>query len=350
MGPTAAAPPSRDRVSATARRQGRLGPRRGCHDPNVESASMPSHPNAVLLWGEDPFLLREAAAEALEGVRPVEVEAAAWQGGETSDLSTPSLFGEVRALLVTGCRHLPEAGIAELATYLASPAPDARLVLLSQVAERGKPAAALVKLVKPVGEVRQIAVARKDLPQWVLSRAGRHSLALAPDAGRALIEVVGESPAALDAAVEQLATAFGTRRVTREQVESQFTGLGEQRVWDLSDRLFERDAARAVRSLRSLLESREEPLAILGGVSSRVRDLIRVKSLPERTPPAELARAAGLRFDWQARRYREQARRFTLAELVAVHARIAQADRELKSGSPGDVVLPVVVTEITTPA
>jgi len=311
---------------------------------------MAADPNVLLLWGEDPFLLREAAIEALHGVQPVEVEGEEWQGGETSDLATPSLFGEERALLVTGCRHLNEAASRELAGYLAAPSPDARLVLLCQVAERGKPPAALLKQVQPVGKVVQIAVARKDLPQWILSRAARHGAKIAPDAARALVEVLGEQPAALDAGVEQLAAAFGGGRISREQVESQFRGLGEQKTWDLCDRLFERDAARAVRSLRSLLDAREEPLMILGSVASRIRDLIRVKALPDRISPAEAAKAAGLRFDWQVRRYREQARRFTMTELVAIHARIAQADRELKSGATGDVVLPVVVTEIASPA
>jgi DNA polymerase-3 subunit delta len=311
---------------------------------------MSSDPNVLLLWGEDAFLLREAAIEALHGVRPVEVEADEWQGGETSDLATPSLFGEERALLVNGARHLTDVGSKELAAYLASPAPDARLVLLVQVAERGKPPAALVKLVQPVGEVRPVAVARKDLPTWIRDRAQRHEVSLAPDAAKAMVDVLGESPAALDAGLGQLAAAFGTVRLTRDHVESQFRGLGEQKVWDLCDRLFERDPAKAIRSLRSLLEAREEPLMILGSVSSRVRDLIRVKALPERTSPADVAKAAGLRFDWQARKYREQARRFTMAELVGIHARIAQADRELKSGGTGDVVLPVVVTTIAEPA
>jgi DNA polymerase-3 subunit delta len=311
---------------------------------------MAAAPNVLLLWGEDPFLLREAAMQALDGVRPVEVEADEWQGGETSDLATPSLFGEERALLVNGARHLNEAGAKELAAYLTSPAPDARLVVLVQVAERGKPPAALVKLVQPVGKVVQIAVARKDLPQWVRERAERHGASLAPDAARALVDVLGESPAALDAGVGQLAAAFGSARLTRDHVEEQFRGLGEQKVWDLCDRLFERDAPKAIRSLRALLEAREEPLMILGSVSSRIRDLIRVKALPERTSPAEVAKAAGLRFEWQGRKYREQARRFTMPELVGIHARIAQADREMKSGASGDVVLPVVVTAIAEPA
>ena len=101
-----------------------------------------------------------------------------------------------------------------------------------------------------------------------------------------------------------------------------------------------------MRSLRTLLESREDALMILGGIASRLRDLLRVRSLPDRMPAAELARAAGLRFDWQARRYREQARRFSLEELVQIHAEIVEADRAMKSGASEDVVLPVLIGRI----
>lgn len=85
---------------------------------------------------------------------------------------------------------------------------------------------------------------------------------------------------------------------------------------------------------------------ILGGIASRLRDLLRVRSLPERMPPAEAAKQAGLRFDWQVRRYREQARRFTLEELVAIHERVAWADEALKSGATADVVLPMLIAAI----
>ena len=62
---------------------------------------------------------------------------------------------------------------------------------------------------------------------------------------------------------------------------------------------------------------------ILGGIASRLRDLLRVRALPERMPLTEVAKTAGLRFDWQARRYRDQARRFSIEELVRLHARLA---------------------------
>ena len=54
----------------------------------------------ALFWGEDEFLLRQAALQFLEerAAKATEVDAREWQGGEISDLSTPSLWGERRAL------------------------------------------------------------------------------------------------------------------------------------------------------------------------------------------------------------------------------------------------------------
>jgi len=321
-------------------------PRAARAAPEQPEPTLAPFPPVVLLWGEDDFLLREAALDLLAGVQPVEVDARDWGGSELADLATPSLFGEERALLVTNCRSLPPSALKELSSYLETPVPDAKLVLTARVGDRGSAPAAIAKTVKGVGLIRQVAVARKDLPAWVLSRARRHGVNLAPDAARALVDTVGEQPAALDAAVQQLRMAFREAKVTRPMVLEQFRGLGEQRTWDLCDRTFGKDLPGSVRVLRSLLEAREDPLVILGGMASRLRDLVRVKALPERMPSGEVARAAGLRFEWQGRRFKEQARRFTMGELLAYHARIVAADRELKSGATGDVVLPVVVSAV----
>jgi DNA polymerase-3 subunit delta len=301
-----------------------------------------------LVWGEDPFLLRLAAMEIFgQGSQPREIVAGAWQGGEAADLSTPSLFGERRALLVTDVRHLPEVASRELAAYLSAPSPEATLVLSATVGERGRVPAGLVKLVQPVGEVREVKLARKDLPAWVARRAKGKALELAPDVASALVERLGEDPAALDQALDQLGSAFAGTRVTRQLVAEQFRGLGDQHVWDLCDRAFARDLPGAMRSLATLLQSGQDALPILGGIASRLRDLVRVRSLPDRMAPADLARAAGLRFEWQARRYRESARRFSMDELVDIHDQVVEADRTLKSGASGDVVLPALVMAIT---
>jgi len=300
----------------------------------------------TLLWGEDEFLLREAALELLGDLQPVEVDGALWQGGETGDLATPSLFGEPRALLVSNARALPDDGVRELARYLETPDPGAPLVLVAVVGDRAKAPAALVKLVKGVGTVTEVKIQRKELPAWILKRAKTRELDLAPDGAAALVDILGEEPGALARAVDQLATAFAGERISREIVSRQFRGLGEQHVWDLCDKAFSRDLPGAMRSLRTLLEAGEAGLMLLGAITSRLRDLIRVRSLPERLAPPEAARQAGLRFDWQVRRYREQAKRFSPEGLAGIHERIAWADRALKSGATDDVVLPMLVAAI----
>ena len=308
--------------------------------------SASSQSPVLLLWGEDDFLLREAALEALGDLRPTEVDAAEWQGGELQDLATPSLFGERRALMITDARSLTKEAMAELIAYLAVPDPGSPLVICCRTAERGKPPAALEKAVKPVGRVRELKIVRKDLEPWLIQRARAREIDLAPPAARALVETLGQDPAELASALDQLASAFAGERITPALVARQFTGLGEQKVWDLCDRAFGKDLPGAIRSLRAVEEGGDDPLKVLGGIASRVRDLIRVRSQPDRMAPAELAKRAGLRFDWQARRYREQASRFSMAELVSIHDRITEADRALKSGATGDVVMPTLIAAI----
>lgn len=300
----------------------------------------------TLLWGEDAYLLREAALELLGELEPTEVDGASWQGGELQSLATPSLFGEPRALLVSDARSLSKEALDELAAYLASPEPDAALVITWTTAERGKPPSALQKVLEPVGEVRKVEISRKDLEPWLVARAKADGVDLTMPAARALVEALGTEPGQLVSALRQLADAFPGARVGPAEVARQFRGLGEQKTWDLCDRAFTKDLPGAIRSWRSIEEGGDEAIMVLGGIAARLRDLLRVRSLPDRMPPAEVAKRAGLRFDWQARRYQQQARNFTIAELVALHDRIAEADRALKSGAPDDVVMPTLVAAI----
>jgi DNA polymerase III subunit delta len=300
----------------------------------------------LLLWGEDPFVLREAALQHLGGLRPTEVDAADWQGSELQDLSTPSLFGEPRALLVTDCRSLPKEALAALAAYLSAPDSASPLVLCCTTAERGKVPAALQKLVEPVGEVRQVQVGRKDVEPWLVARASAGDSELSGPGARALVDVIGADAGQLAAGLQQLIDAYPGRRITPAEVHAQFRGLGEQKTWDLCDRAFAKDLPGAIRSLRSIEEAGDDALMVLGGIAARLRDLLKVRSLPDSLPPARVAKEAGLRFEWQARRYQQQARNYSMDDLVTLHERVGEADRALKSGASGTVVMPVLIAAI----
>jgi DNA polymerase-3 subunit delta len=307
-----------------------------------------AEPAVVLFWGEDPYLLREEALGLLaaRGMRATEIEGRAWQGGEMADLATPSLLGEPRVLLVTGSQALPDSGTREIRAYLQAVAPDALLVMTLGSAARQPPP--LAKAVQAAGGlVRQVVLRRQDLPKWVVDRARSRGVRLSGPGAAALIGTVGEDAAVLDQAVEQLGAAFGGRPIGPSEVHSQFRGLGEQRVWDLCDLAFTGRLPQALRALRALLETREDPLLILGGVASRLRDLIRVRALPDRLSSSDGAKAAGLRFDWQLRRYREQASRYGLVDLAWLHRQVGEADRALKGGVGGELVLCSLVAAIS---
>jgi DNA polymerase III subunit delta len=304
----------------------------------------------VLLWGEDRYLLREAGRAEFEGMDPTVAAGPDWRPGLTADLATPSLLGERRGLVVIDADALSDEAVDEIAAYAASPSPEARLVLCWTVGGRAKgPPKGVVKRLGEA-EVRRVAVERKDLPRWVLERARRRAVRATPQGAASLIQTVGEDLAGLDQAVEQIATAHPQDGLTPESVAAQFRGFGDRRTWELCDAAFAGDGPGAHRALAGMLKSGEEPLMVLGGIAARVRDLLRVASLDPRTPLGEVARAAGLRFDWQARRYRDQSRRYTVHRLRELHRELVEADRSLKQGGTGDVVLPMLVSRIVTGA
>jgi DNA polymerase III subunit delta len=305
-----------------------------------------ARPPVTLLWGDDDFLLREEASKLLGDLRADELDAGEWVPGALQGLATPSLFGEPRALMITDARSLSKEALDELARYLGAPDPDATLIVCCTTAERGKLPVGLQKIVEPVGTIRKVEIARKELEAWLVARARADEMELTMPAARALVVALGPDPGPLVAALAQLRGAFGDRRIGPREVVQQFRGLGEQKTWDLCDRAFARDLPGAIRSLRAIEEGGDEALMVLGGIAARLRDLLKVRSLPDRMPPPQVARAVGLRFEWQARRYQQQARNYSLEELVAIHDRIIEADRAMKSGASGDVVMPSLVAAI----
>ena len=125
-------------------------------------------------------------------------------------------------------------------------------MICAQVGDRAKVPAALDKMVKPVGQVLEVKIARKDLEPWLMQRAKRDELDITPpavarargDPRRGAGQLVGRA--------RQLGSAFSGQRITPQIVAQQFRGLGEQKVWDLCDRAFAKDLpARSARGARS---------------------------------------------------------------------------------------------------
>ena len=258
-------PASRDRAAAARRHQGHRGRRGGVGGGR---ATGPRHPLAV----------RRAAGAARHRLsEPVE--------GRRSASSRP---------------------------IFRSPDPAAPLVLACTVAERGKPPAALLKMVDPVGERSRCRYARKELEPWLVQRAKAawHRAHAAGRAGAGRRRSVRTSPSSRRR-LNQLGGAFEGRRSPRRRCTSSSAVSASRRRGTCATARSARTCPGAIRVAPLDRGERRRGVMVLGGIAARVRDLIRVRALPDRTPPAQVAKQAGLRFDWQARRYQQQARNFT---------------------------------------
>ncbi|HEY7875955.1 MAG TPA: DNA polymerase III subunit delta [Actinomycetota bacterium] len=302
---------------------------------------------AYLLSGEE-FL----AAEALDKVRAevatdplseVAFEADASATELLEALSTPSLLGGRRLVVVRGAQDLKKEHAEALAEYLESPSPETVLVLVASGRTK------LDAAIKKHGAVVPLEAPRgRRLAGWVVQRARAYGLRMDDRGGWALIDACGTELRDLDGAISQLATGSGSgARVGPAEVRRMFPRLADQRVFAFTDAVGDRRLAPAMGSLRRLLEQGDEPLVLFGSLVAHVRRMLRARRYADEGTAA-VADALGLP-GWRAERLQKQARGYREEELVAALGILAAADVEIKGGDlPPEVALEKAVLQIVS--
>jgi DNA polymerase-3 subunit delta len=302
---------------------------------------------AYLLAGEE-FLAAEAldkvrAEAAADPLSEVSFTAAAAPAELVEALSTSSLLGGRRLVVVRGAQDLKKDQAEALAAYLESPAPDSVLVLVAT--GRTKVDAAI----KKHGTVVTLEAPRgRRLAGWVRERARAHGLKVDDRAGWALIDACGTELRDLDGALSQLASGMPAGSpVGVADVRRMFPRLADQRVFAFTDAVGDRRLEPAMGSLRRLLEQGDEPLVLFGSLVAHVRRLLRARRYADQSAAA-VGDALGLP-SWRAERLQKQARSYREEELVAALGILAAADVEIKGGDlPPEVALEKAVVQIVS--
>lgn len=302
---------------------------------------------AYLLAGEE-FLASEAldkvrAEVAADPLSEVAFTADAAPAELVEALTTSSLLGGRRLVIVRNAQELKKDHAEALAEYLESPSPDSVLVLVA--AGRTKLDAA----VKKHGAVVALEPPRgRRLAGWVRERARARGLKMDDRGGWALIDAVGTELRDLDGALSQLSTGSGPDgRVGAAEVRRMFPRLADQRVFAFTDAVGDRRMELAMGSLRRLLEQGDEPLVLFGSLVAQVRRMLRARRYADQGSAA-VGEALGLP-GWRAERLQKQARSYREEELVAALGILAAADVEIKGGDlPPEVALEKAVLQIVS--
>ncbi|WP_333617983.1 DNA polymerase III subunit delta [Dietzia sp.] len=169
-----------------------------------------------LVLGTDEFLADRAASNVIAGARAqvagegLEELVVSWRASseitpvEISELLAPSLFGEPRAVVITGAAELGKEGVALVEDAAADLPENVWLVVLHSGGGRAK---ALAPALRKLGAVEHDAQPIKRpaaILAFVRSEFSSHSARVSQDVCEALVEAIGTDLRELAAAAAQL--------------------------------------------------------------------------------------------------------------------------------------------------
>lgn len=304
--------------------------------------------------GEEEFLVERAvsglAAAARDAVGASDTEdllASGLSPGQLTSLVSPSLFGGGCVAVIRSIQDASKDVAAELAGYVASPAPDAVLVLTHAGGAKGKSLLdALAKTGANIVRCPKITRfgERIDFVRAEFKRAGAN----ARDSGvRALLEAVGHDLRDLAAAVSQL-TSDTTGVIDESVVATYYRGRAEATGFSVADQAVEGHLGRALEQLRWALAIGVSPVLITSALAQNLRSLAKVGSAPRGIGGAALAGELGMP-PWKVDRVRQQLRGWTPLGVARALRAVADADADVKGGATNAAyALERAVTDIVT--
>ncbi len=306
--------------------------------------------SVLLLTGDDDLLLMRELERRLDGLCADDPELSVdrYDISELEhlpELRTTSLFGGRTCIVIRGLETIAKDGLKEeLERYLEAPSPDAVLVLVARGTGKVQK---IAKLAKANGERIDVkAPADWDDRGWdrLVGEEFRRLQRKADATAIAAIRThAGSDAGAIASQVGSVcASHAGVPTLTAEHVDAVVQGHGKVSGFAVADAIGERDPSAALVSLRGALDAGDAPLAILGAITYRMRQLLLVRS-------GANAKDAGIRGDGQYRRTKVIAGAFNPGELAWCHDRLAQLDLDLKGSElPDELVLELGVIEIAS--
>lgn len=292
----------------------------------------------ILVSGPESLLAERAVGDVLQRVRTeapaVEIssmEAVRLDGQKLAEITSPSLFSNERAAVITDLANLPPELVDPVAAMAAQPVPDLALVLVHGGGNKGK--ALLDKVKKAGAEVVDAPAAKAwELPQFVSAEVRRGGGAIDQPAAQFLVEAVGHDLRALAAAVSQLIADNEERSISVELVRRYFGGRSEVTSFAVADAALAGRTGVAMEQLRWALSTGVAPVLVTSALASGLRGLGKLITAAPGMADTELAREVGVP-PWKLKSMRPQARGWDHSGIAHALQAVAAADAEVKGAA-----------------
>ncbi|QOR69255.1 DNA polymerase III subunit delta [Ruania alkalisoli] len=271
-------------------------------------------------------LVREHDPEAEVTV----LEAGAYERGQLEVLTSPSLFGEHRHLIVQGAESASDAFIEDALAHVGaagSTIEDVTVVIRHEKGTRGK------KLLDTIGKAGYPVVTcdqikrdgeKADFAAAEFSAAGRRATSAAV---QSLVEALGSDLRELAAGCSQLISDT-TGTITPDVVERYYGGRVEATGFRVADAAVAGEQTQAITLLRHALETGVDPVPLVAVLAMKLRTLAKVAATRGRGSAADLGLPP-----WQVDRARRELRGWTPEGLARAITAVADADAQVKGES-----------------
>jgi len=188
----------------------------------------------------------------------------------------------------------------------------------------------------------------EDMPSWILRKAKELGGGFRPDAARLLASYVGNNTMRARNEVEKLITYVGERQVVEEADVSLLTAQEQEgNIFTLTDALGERNSKAAMQQFMLLMED-NDLLELTGMIHRQFRLLIQAREILDAGGKAQDIERELSVLGFVSRKLADQARRFSMRQLLEIHDRLLKIDLDMKSGGiPGDVAYELLIADLT---
>lgn len=285
-----------------------------------------------LILGDEEFLVARAVqrlvnASAGPDVAVHDVAAADLTPEELAEIASPSLFGDVRLVVVRSAQDAGKDVAAALVALAGDPDDELRLVVVHAGGAKGK---ALAESLKQAGanvlDVPRVRTAR-DREQFVVDEVAAAGGSIERAAASDLVAALGGDLRELATACTQLASDCGPK-IKGEHVAAYYRGRAESTGFAVADRAVEGDVCAALETLRWAFGTGVDPVLISAALAANLRTLALVAAAG-RGSPDSLAGQLGMPA-WKIRRAQGWVRRWRPEALVEAVQAVAAADAGIK--------------------
>lgn len=244
-------------------------------------------------------------------------------------------FSEIRDFDINACKDEK----AERLKDIFSDIPDyATLVFLMPTGYEPDGRQSAFKLFKKQGQAIEFTTQPQAmLIKWIKKRFAAFGKTIENDACEKLVFISGDMMTRLIPEIEKIAGYVQEQEVTRKAVEKLAMRIPEASVFEMTDKLADKDYDAAAKILAELLQSGEPPIKILAMIGFQMRRLYTAKVALEQGLGRDfVVKTYNIGFTYLADKLLTSARSFSLNQLKAAVELCAQADYSMKSSSRDD--------------